>query len=327
MGWVFRCAAAALAVVIAPPGASAQTYPARTITLIVPFAPGGAADVTGRIMADAMSKHVGQAIVVENVAGAGGATGSARVKNAAPDGYTIGLGHMGTHAASVPINPKLPFDPRTDFDYLGLVSTTPNIVFVRKDFPANTLKEFADYAKAKGKDLKLGHSGIGAASHITCVLLFQLIGAEPTYVSYRGFGQTINDILSGAIDGSCDLVASVSGQVQGGAVKALVVAVDERSPAVPNVPTAKEAGLPDFQAETWTGLYAPKGTPTAALSTLSEAMTKSLVDAATRKRFTDIGATVPKSERQGGVYMQRLVVSEVERWTGILRKAGVSANP
>ena len=314
----------ALAAMLAPLAARAQSYPDRAITLIVPFAPGGAADTTGRIMADAMGKHLGQTLVVENVAGAGGSTGSTRGKAANPDGYTIGLGHMGTHAAAVAINPKLAYDPRKDFAYLGLVSTTPNIVFVRKDFPANTLSEFAAYAKARGKDLKMGHSGIGAASHITCILLFQLIGAEPTYVTYRGYSQTINDILSGSIDGSCDLVASVSGQVQAGTVKAFAVAVDERSPVVPDVPTAKEAGLPDFKAETWTGLYAPIGTPAPVLARLREAVAKSLADPAVQKRFTDIGATVPKPERQGGDYMLSLVASEVDRWTEILKKAGIA---
>jgi tripartite-type tricarboxylate transporter receptor subunit TctC len=225
---------------------------------------------------------------------------------------------MGTHAASVQINPKLPFDPRIDFDYLGLVSSTPSVLFVRKDFPANTLKEYLTFAKAMGKDVKLGHSGIGSAPHITIVLLTQLIGVEPTMVGYRGFGQTINDILSGAIDGSCDLVAAVGGHVRGGSVKALVVAADEHSPAVPDVPTASEAGLPDFKVETWTGLYAPKGTPPAALAKLSAAIAKTLADAASVKRLTDLGAGVPKPERQGGTYMQKLVVSEVDRWRKIL---------
>ena len=303
--------------------AFAQDYPARPITLIVPFAAGGAADAIGRIMADGMSKHAGQPVIVENIGGAGGATGSARVKNARPDGYTIGLGSMGTHAAAVQVNPKLPFDPKTDFDYLGLVGITPNTLFVRKDFPASTLKEYVAYARAKGKDLKLGHSGIGSAPHITIMLLSQLIGIEPTMVSYRGFGQTINDILSGTIDGSCDLVAAISGHVQGGSVKALVVAADERSPAFPNVPTASEAGLPEFKAETWTGLYAPKGTPPAALAKLSEAIAKTLADPASVKRLAAIGAGVPKPERQGGAYMQNLVVSEVDRWRKIL--VGVKA--
>lgn len=304
--------------------AAAQTYPERPLTLIVPFAAGGAADTTGRIMADALSKHVGQSIIVENVAGAGGATGSQRGKNAKPDGYTIGLGHMGTHAASVGINPKLGYDPRKDFDYLGLVSTTPNIVFVRKDFPAKTLAEFASYAKEKGKDLKMGHSGIGAASHITCIQLFQIIGAEPTYVAYRGFGQTINDILSGAIDGSCDLVASVSGQVQSGAVKAFAVATPERSPIIPDIPTAKEAGMPDFAAETWTGLYVPKGLPPEVLAKLRGAVAKALAEPAVQERFLTIGATVPKANRQGGDAMLQIVTSEVDRWDIILKKAGVT---
>lgn len=298
--------------------ASAQDYPSRPITIIVPFAAGGAADTIGRIMADGISKHIGQPVVVENIGGAGGATGSARVKNARPDGYTIGLGSMGTHAAAVQVNPRLPFDPRTDFDYLGLVSSTPNTLFVRKNFPANTLKEYIAYARAKGKELKLGHSGIGSAPHITIVLLSQLIGVEPTMVAYRGFGQTINDILSGAIDGSCDLVAAVSGHVQGGSVKALVVAADERSPAVPDVPTASEAGLPEFKVETWTGLYAPKGSPPKVLAKLSEAIARTLADPASVKRLSDVGAGVPKPERQGGTYMQKLVVSEVDRWHKIL---------
>jgi tripartite-type tricarboxylate transporter receptor subunit TctC len=318
--WV---AIAAFGVLAAPLGAQAQSYPDRPITVIVPFAAGGAADNTGRIMADAMAQHLGQKLVVENVAGAGGSTGSARGRQANPDGYTIGIGHMGTHAASVALNPRLAYDPRKDFEYLGLVSTTPNIVFVRKDFPANTLAEFVAYAKAKGKDLKMGHNGIGSAAHITCVLLFQVIGAEPTYVTYRGYGQTINDILSGAIDGTCDLVASVSGQVQAGTVKAFAVAVDERSPVVPNVPTSKEAGLPDFRAETWTGLYAPKGTPAPVLAKLREAVAKSLADPAVQKRFADIGAAVPGPERRGGDYMLKLVTSEVERWSAIMKKAGI----
>jgi len=296
----------------------AQDYPARPITIIVPFAAGGAADLIGRILADGISKHVGQPVIVENVAGAGGATGSLRVKNARPDGYTVGLGSMGTHAASVLVNPNLPFDPRTDFDYLGLVTTTPNVLFVRKDFPASTLEEYIAYAKTKGKDLTLGHSGVGSAPHITIVLLSQLIGVEPTMVSYRGFSQTINDILSGTIDGSCDLVAAVSGHLQVGSVKVLVVAAEERSPAAPDVPTANEAGLPEFKAETWTGLYVPRGTPPAVLAKLSDAVAETLADATSVKRLIAIGASVPKPERRGGAYMQKLVVSEVDRLSKIL---------
>jgi tripartite-type tricarboxylate transporter receptor subunit TctC len=304
--------------------AEAETYPDRPITLIVPFVPGGAADTTGRILADAMSRLLGQSIVIENAAGAGGATGSARGMRASPNGYTIGIGHTGTHAAAVAINPNLPYDPRKDFAYLGLVSTTPNIVFARKDFPAANLAEFIAYAKANGKQLKIGHSGIGSASYITCVLLFELAGTRPTYVSYRGFGQTINDIMAGTIDGSCDLVVSVSPQVAAGAVKAFVVAADERSSAVPDVPTSAEAGLPDFKADTWFGLYAPNGTPAPILAKLREAVGRSLDTVLVQKRLADLGATVPKPEQRGGDYMQALVVREVERWSGILKNAGVA---
>ena len=308
----------AIALALTNVGAAfAQDYPSRPITIIVPFAAGGAADAIGRIMAEE-SRDTSVSLWSSRTSVRRRRNGSTRVKNARPDGYTIGLGSMGTHAASVQLNPKLPFDPRIDFDYLGLVSSTPSVLFVRKDFPATTLKEYIAYAKAKGKDLKLGHSGVGSASHITIVLLSQLIGVEPTMVAYRGFGQTGNDILSGAIDGSCDLVAAVSGHVQGGSLKALVVAANERSPAVPDVPTANEAGLPEFKVETWTGLYAPKGTPPAALAKLSEAITKTLADPASVKRLADIGAGAPKPERQGGAYMQKLVVSEVDRWRKIL---------
>lgn len=303
--------------------ARAETYPARPITLIVPFVAGGAADSTGRILADAMAKHLNGSIAVENIGGAGGAIGTARVKNAAPNGYTIGLGHMGTHAAAVPINPKLPYDPRTDFDYLGLISTSPNVVYVRKDFPGDTLKEFIDYAKSKKSNMTMGHGGIGAASHVACVMLFQLIDVEPTLIAYRGFGQTANDLLAGRIDGGCDLLASVAPQAQAGNLKILAVAADERSPTVPNAPTSKEAGLPAFKTETWTGLYVPKGTPEPIQAQLRDAIAKSLADPAVQKRLADIGASLPKRDQLGGAYMKGLIDREVRQWTEILTKANV----
>lgn len=303
--------------------AAAAPYPTRPVTLVVPFAAGGAADTTARILAEAMGKALAGTFVIENVGGAGGAIGTARVKNAEPDGYTIGLGHMGTHAAAVPINRRLPYDPRTDFNYLGLISTSPNTVFVRKDLPVGTLQEFIRYAKAKRSSLTMGHGGIGAASHVTCVLLFQLIGVEPTLVAYRGFGQTINDLLSGNIDGGCDLLASVSAQAQAGNLKVLVVAAAERSPTLPAVPTSKEADLPAFRTETWTGLYVPKGTPAPVVEALRGAVAKALADPAVQKRLTDVGATVPKPEQRGGAYMKDLVDREIATWTEVLTKANV----
>jgi len=314
--------AAAVTVGLMVGPAAAQAYPERNITVIVPFAAGGAADVSARIMADAMSRVLGQTLVVENVAGAGGATGTLRGKSAKPDGYTIGLGHMGTNAAAVATNPRLPYDPRTDFDYLGLINLSPNLLIVRKDFPASTLQEFTAYAKAKGKDLKMAHNGIGAISHLVCLLYFQLIGVEPTYVVYRGFGQTINDILSGAIDGTRDLVASVAGHARGGSVKVFGVASDTRSTALPDVPTSTEGGLPAFKVESWLGLYAPKDVPASILAKLREAVLKAQEDPMVEKRFADIGGAVPPKEKRGGEYMTKLVAEETTRWVEIVKRAG-----
>ena len=311
-----------LAVALGSSLASAQSYPERNITLIVPFAAGGASDVSSRIMAESMSKILGQTVIVENVAGAGGATGSVRGKNARPDGYTIGFGHMGTHSASVATNPKLPYDPRTDYDYLGIHLVTPNIMIVRKDLPVNTLQEFIAYAKQKGKDLKMGHNGAGSLAHLTCVVFFQLIGVEPTYVVFRGFGQTINDILSGAIDGTCELVASVTGHVKGGSVKGFGVAADERSPVLPEVPTSTEGGLPAFKVESWLGLYVPKGLPPEILAKLRDAQLKALEDPTVQEKFLGLGGSVPRQERRGGDHMLATIKSDVARWQEVVKKAG-----
>ena len=306
---------------------AAQTYPERTITLIVPFAAGGASDVSSRIMAEAMSKSLGQQIVIENVAGAGGATGSLRGKNAKPDGYTIGFGHMGTHAASVATNPKLPYDPRTDFDYLGIHLVTPNLIITRKDFPGNDLKSFVAYAKEKGGDLKMGHNGAGSLSHLTCVLFFQVIDVKPTYVVYRGYGQTINDVMASKIDGTCDLVASGAGHVSQGAVKGFGIADTVRAPALPDIPTAKEEGLPEFNVQSWLGLYAPKGLPPAILARLREAAAKALEDPEVKKKFIGLGGDVPRPEDRGGDRMLAMIKSDVARWIDVVKKAGGIEQP
>ena len=302
--------------------AEAQTFPARPISLIVPFAAGGAADTTGRIVAEALGRVLKQTVVVENIGGAGGAIGVTRVKNATPDGYTIGLGHTGTQAAAVTTTPKIQHTPRVDFAYLGLVASTPNIIFVRNDFPAKDLREFIAVARQMQDKLTMGHSGNGAASHMTCLHFYGLIGVKPTYVPYRGFGQTVNDIIGSKIDGSCDLVASVTGHVQGGSVRALVVAAKERAESVPNVPTALEAGLPEFLGETWTGLFLPKNAPKEVFETLQTALGTALEDPEVKRKLVAIGVRIPRSDERGGAYMQKLVETENDRWADILNKAG-----
>ena len=315
-------AGAGLAAALGAAPVQAQTYPERTITMIVPFAAGGAADVTGRIIAEGMQKHLGQTIIIENVGGAGGSTGSQRGRNATPDGYTIGLGHMGTHGAAVATNPKLPYDPRKDFDYLGIFNTTPNLMIVRKDFPANSLKELIAEAKKLGKDLKIGHNGVGSLSHLTCLQFFQLIGVEPTYVVYRGYGATVNDILAAKIDGTCDLVASSAGHINSGVIKAFGVTTPTRSPAVPDVTTATEEGLPGFTVQSWHGLYAPKGLPAPILAKLREAVEKALDDPEVRAKLEKVGGGVPPADMRGHENMAKRVAYEIDTWTEALRKAG-----
>lgn len=318
--------ASALATLLSMPGA-AQTYPERSLTLIVPFAAGGASDVSSRIMAETMGKILGQSIIVENVAGAGGGTGGLRGKNAKPDGYTIGFAHMGTHAASVSTNPKLPYDPAKDFDYLGIHLVTPHIIIARKDFPASTLGEFIAYAKTHGKGLKMAHNGAGSLSHLTCVVFFQQIGVEPTYVVYRGYGQTINDILSGAVDGTCELIASTRNHVLPGAVKGFAAATNDgkRTPLLPDVATSAEGGLPTFKIESWLGLYAPKGLPNEILAKLRETQRKALEDPGVQAKFLEIGGTVPKPEDRGGDRMLEIVKADVTRWAEVVKKAGPAA--
>lgn len=318
-----------LAAVSAAPAASAQNFPERSITLIVPFAAGGASDVSSRIMAESLAKILGQSVVVENVAGAGGGTGGLRGKNAKPDGYTIGFAHMGTHAASVSTNPKLPYDPAKDFDYLGIHLVTPHVMITRKDLPPNTLQEYVAYAKQKGKDLKIAHNGAGSLSHLTCVVFFNQIAVEPTYVVYRGYGQTINDILSGAVDGTCELIASARNHILPGAVKGFGVATNDgkRSDLLPDVPTSVEGGVPGFKIESWLGLYAPKGLPPPVLAKLREAVAKSLDDAEVQKKFRDIGGVVPKPEDRGGERMLEIVKSDIKRWGDVVKAANIAPVP
>ncbi|TKV70549.1 tripartite tricarboxylate transporter substrate-binding protein [Rhizobium sp. AU243] len=315
----------AVSVTATPVSAAHAEYPERVITLVVPFAAGGAADVTGRIIADALTKRLGQTVIVENVAGAGGTTGTTRSANADGDGYTIALGHMGTHAAAVGLYPKLGYDPKKSFKPLGLVTRSPIIVFARKDLPANTLSEFLNYARTHPGEYSNGHSGAGSISHITCAL-FQNVGKfKATLVPYRGVGPMMNDMLGGNVDFGCDLVLAVSPQITSGSLKALAVASKERAKAVPNVPTTVEAGLPDFQADTWTGLFVPASTPDDIAKKLDTAISESLSDPATAKRLEDLGADVPKADERGGVFLGKLVDSEIARWSEVIKAADIKA--
>jgi tripartite-type tricarboxylate transporter receptor subunit TctC len=303
--------------------AHAQPYPNHYVTMVVPFAPGGATDVIGRIVAEGMSEELGQRVVVENVAGAGGTTGSIRAMRAAPDGYTILVGHMGTHASSYSLYTKTKYDPRTDFQPIGLAASAPIVVFTRKDFPAKNLQEFTAYLKEKGDQVKIGHSGVGSNAHLTCKLLSTIVGTSPTEIAYRGNAPLMTDLLAGQIDFSCDQVITVAPQVSGGTIKAIVVAGPARSNVLPDVPTSVEAGLPAYQADAWTAIFAPANTPEDILNRLNQAYAKALDNPRVAKRLAELGAVVPTADQRTRAYLRTLVDNDVKRWADVITKAQI----
>ena len=302
----------------------AQEYPTRNITMIVPFAAGGPTDVIARIVAADMSKTLGQQIIIENVVGAGGTTGATRAARAANDGYTIITGHMGTHAAAVPLYPKLAYHPEKDFEPVALLAGTPILILAKKDFAPKDLKEFVTYVKANEAKLNMAHAGVGSVSHVTGLLLNHLLGVKPTLIPFQGTGPSMAALVGGQVDYMCDQIVNAVPQINGGTIKAYAIGTEERNPALPNLPTAKEAGMPEFQASAWNALIAPKGTPKPILDKLSAALDKALDDEATRKRLLDLGSDIPGKDRRGPQALGTLVKSEIARWTPVLKAAGTN---
>jgi tripartite-type tricarboxylate transporter receptor subunit TctC len=290
--------------------------------VIVPFAAGGPTDVVARIVGEHMSRTLGQQLIVENVVGAGGTTGSIRAMRANPDGYTIELANMGTHAASVGLYPNLAYRPDADFEPIGMAAGTPVLILARKDFPPKDLKEFITYVKANAEKLNMAHAGVGSVAFTTCLLLNSILNVKPTSVPFNGTGPAMNAFVGSQVDYMCDQVVNVVPQVQGGTIKAYAVGTPERNPALPDVPTAKEAGLPEFQASAWNALFAPKGTPKPILDKLTDALDKALDDDNTRKRLLDLGSDLPDKARRGPQPLSALVKSEIARWTPIIQAAG-----
>jgi tripartite-type tricarboxylate transporter receptor subunit TctC len=302
-------------------GAQAQDYPAKTVTVIVPFAAGGPADVTGRIVADIFSRHLGQQFVVENVGGAGGTVGSLRAARAAADGYTLISGHMGTHAGAPFFYPNLGYDPQKDFEPVGLIAEQPELLTVRKEIPANNLKEFVAYAKANESKLNMGHAGVGSVSYIGCLLLNSAIGIKPTLVPFTGTAPVMNAILAGQIDYDCDPILGPLPHVRAGTVKALAIASKKRSPLLPDVPTSYEQGLPEFDCAPFYAVFAPKGTPKAVVDKLAGALNKGLNEEAVQKRLAALGAEIAEPDRRGPKALAALVKKEVDRLGPILKAA------
>jgi tripartite-type tricarboxylate transporter receptor subunit TctC len=316
-----RMAAAVLLMAAGMTGAPAQEYPARTITIIVPFAAGGPADITGRIVADIFSRHLGQRVVVENVGGAGGTIGTLRAARAAADGYTILSGHMGTNALAAAFYPDLGYDPQKDFEPIGLTAEYPELLVVRKNFPANNLSEFVAYARANASKLNVGHAGVGSVSYIGCLLLDAAIGIKPTLVPFTGTAPVLNAMLAGEIDYECDPVLGTLAQVRAGGVKALAIAAKRRSPMLPDVPTSYEQGLPEFDCAPFYAVFVPKGTPQPIIDRLAEALNKGLSEEPVQKRLAELGADIVEPGRRGPKPLADLVRSESARLMPILKAA------
>ena len=318
-------ATAFAAMALASTAVMAQEFPNKPITMVVPFAAGGPTDIIARVVAESMSRSMGQQVVVENVAGAGGTTGITRASKATPDGYTIMMGHMGTHGAAPGMYPTLGYNPQTDFEPIGLAAGTAILLVAKKDFAAKDLKEFITFVKGNQDKVNQAHAGLGSVSHITCVMLQAEMGTKINAIPYRGTGPAMNDLVGGTVDFMCDQIVSVAQQVKGNTIKAYAIASPQRNPALPDVPTTAEAGLPNFQVSAWNAVFAPKGTPAAVVAKLSQALATAVTDPAARKRLVDLGADVPDAAGASPAALAALVKRENERWIPLLKNAGVVA--
>jgi tripartite-type tricarboxylate transporter receptor subunit TctC len=301
--------------------AQTQAYPTRSITMIVPFAAGGPTDVISRIVTGHMAQTLGQSIIIENVVGAGGTTATARAARAANDGYTLITGHMGTHAAAVPLYPNLAYHPEKDFEPVALLAGTPILILARKEFAPKDLKEFVSYVKTNVEKVNAAHAGIGSVSHVSCQLLNSILDIKPTGVPFNGTGPAMNALVGGQVDYMCDQIVNAVPQINGGTIKAYAVATPARNPSLPDLPTTVEAGLPAFQAQAWNAIFAPKGTPAPVIAKLNAAAAKALDDENVRKRLLDLGSVIPAAAERTPEALASLVKSEIAKWTPVLKPA------
>jgi putative tricarboxylic transport membrane protein len=316
--------ALALAALAIGDQAGAQTYPTRSITMVVPFSAGGPTDVLGRILGQRMSQSLGQQIIVENVTGAGGTLGAARVAKAAPDGYSMVMGNLGTHAASVGLYKNLSYDPRTSFEPVMLASTTPMVLLAKKDLPVKNLQDVI--ALARTRQLTCGNAGVGSISHLTMLLFDKLAQIKVQHVPYRGLSQGMNDLLGGQIDLMFDQVISASPHIAGGEVRPIAVTGPTRAAAIADVPTTAEAGLPELQTIAWSALFFPKGTPKEIVVRINAAMDEAINDKDVVARLAKLGSDVPAPDARSPEALAKLVRSEIDKWVPLITSAEITAN-
>jgi tripartite-type tricarboxylate transporter receptor subunit TctC len=306
--------------------ARAQDWPTRPITMIVPFAAGGPIDTLARIVQRRLGEILGQQVVVENVGGAGGMTGSQRVQHAAPDGHTLVLGSSGTHAINQSLYKKPLYNAATDFTPVILVAEAPLVLITRKDLPVNNLQEFITYAKANHAKMQWGSAGVGTTTHVGGILFNQAIGVNVLHVPYRGGGPALQELIAGRIDYICNIASTAIPAIEGKQVTAIAMLALERSPALPDLPTAHEQGLRNFEAFTWNAVFLPPGTPAPIVNKLNRAMTEVLDTPAVRERLNSVGLYVPARERRSPQYLAEFVKSEIEKWGKPIKASGASVD-
>ena len=323
---LIRIIAAVAALLAAAAPAMAQDWPTRPVTMVVPFAAGGAFDVIARVFSPHLSHSLGQQVIVENVGAAAGIVGTNRVAKATPDGYQFLFGSVGTHAYNQTLYKKLPYNAATDFAPVALIVEQPMVLLTRKDFPANTLQEFIAYVKANAAKLQYGSAGVGSTTHLSCALLNSAAGLDITHVPYRGGGPVTADLIAGQVHYMCSNSASSFPQITGGTLKGIALLAHERSPLLPSLATAHEQGLANFEAITWNAFFLPKDTPAAIVKKLNDATNEALNTPAIKERMHELGATLVAPERRSPEYLQKFVEGEIEKWAGPIKAAGISVD-
>jgi tripartite-type tricarboxylate transporter receptor subunit TctC len=317
-------AVAALAAAIVATSALAQDWPTRPVTMVVTFAAGSGDDVLARILSPRLSELLGQQVVIENIGGGGGMNGASRVAKATPDGYQFVLGGTGTFAANQTLYKNPLYSATTDFIPVALIAEQPILLAVRKDFSASDLQTFIAYAKANQTKLQYASGGPGSATHLACVLLNSAIGVNVTHVPYRSTASAIQDVIGDRIDYVCPILSTIISQIAGKQVKAIAMLSKNRSPLLPNLASAHEQGLADFDAYIWNGIFLPKGTPAAIVQKLHEAIVGTMSSPAVQARISEIGGSVVAPERRSPQYLQEFVATEIKKWAGPVRASGVS---
>ena len=303
---------------------SAQDWPSsRVITLIIPFAPGGGVDASGRIQAQRMGELLGQTIIVENVGAGAGTVGSQRVAKATPDGYTMLMGNTGTHAYSQGLRKNPPYNSVTDFAPVGLVTESPRILLARKDLPVNNLQEFVAYIKKNQDKMQFGSAGVGSGTHLPCELFNSVIGVKITHIPYQGAGPVMQDLIGGRIDYMCDTIQTGAAQASAGTVKGIAVMSPRRVPIIPTLATTGEQGLAGVEATVWNGFFFPKGTPEAIVRRMNKVMNTMIEEPAMRKRLEELGLEILPPEQRTPEYLAKYLTEEVERWKKVVISAGI----